>query len=281
MSKFEDYDTVSKSYDDQRFPVGADVIVAMMQFHCRKPLKDIHVLDAGCGTGNYTKALLDYGIGSITMLDASAGMLEKAKVKLAAAIASGQVREVVHMSMPPLPFPDTSFDAVMFNMVLHHLDNPNLDDHQSFSNVNKCIQEARRVLKINGIMTITTVLPQTASRSVWFSQLHISLTERFNKCLPTTENFENMFASANFKCSNKLNFLGAEAFPSYYDIEGVLKESWRKGISYWDFAFDEEIEKVKEIVNALKERGELENWVLEHDHVNSAGWFTLFVATVK
>jgi ubiquinone/menaquinone biosynthesis C-methylase UbiE len=44
-------------------------------------------------------------------------MLEKAKAKLADSIESGKVKEVVEATMPPIPFPDDSFDAVMFNLV--------------------------------------------------------------------------------------------------------------------------------------------------------------------
>lgn len=53
----------------------------------------------------------------MTLLDASSGMLEKAKEKLSDHIASGKVKDVVQATMPPLPFPDESFDAVMFNLV--------------------------------------------------------------------------------------------------------------------------------------------------------------------
>ena len=39
MSKFENYDDVSKSYDQGREPVGADVIVGMLHVYGGKPLK--------------------------------------------------------------------------------------------------------------------------------------------------------------------------------------------------------------------------------------------------
>lgn len=74
-------------------------------------------MDAGCGTGNYAKALIEYGVGNVTLLDASSGMLEKARVKLADEIKSGKVKDVVEATMPPIPFPDGTFDAVMFNLV--------------------------------------------------------------------------------------------------------------------------------------------------------------------
>lgn len=50
--------------------------------HCAKPFQNIHLLDAGCGTGQYSKALLEMGIGVITLLDASPQMLTIAKENL-------------------------------------------------------------------------------------------------------------------------------------------------------------------------------------------------------
>ena len=39
MSKYEDYDTTSRNYDNQRVAMGADVAASMIQFHSQKPLK--------------------------------------------------------------------------------------------------------------------------------------------------------------------------------------------------------------------------------------------------
>ena len=79
--------------------------------------QDLHVLDAGCGTGNYAKALIEFGVGKITLLDASKDMLAVAKEKLKAEIDSGIVDKVVEAKMPPLPFEDGSFDVVLFSLV--------------------------------------------------------------------------------------------------------------------------------------------------------------------
>ena len=74
-------------------------------------------MDAGCGTGNYAKALIEFGVGKITLLDASKDMLAVAKEKLKAEIDSGIVDKVVEAKMPPLPFEDGSFDVVLFSLV--------------------------------------------------------------------------------------------------------------------------------------------------------------------
>ena len=75
------------------------------------------MLDAGCGTGNYAKALIEFGVGKITLLDASKDMLDVAKEKLKTEIEKGIVDQVIEAKMPPLPFEDGKFDVVLFSLV--------------------------------------------------------------------------------------------------------------------------------------------------------------------
>ncbi|XP_053380871.1 demethylmenaquinone methyltransferase-like isoform X1 [Mercenaria mercenaria] len=237
MSKYEDYNSASRNYDNQRFAMGSDVMAAMIQFHCGKPLKDLHVLDAGCGTGNYAKALIDYGVGQVTLLDASPGMLEKAKVKLADAIESGKIKEVVEATMPPIPFPDASFDAVMFNLVLHHLD---ATGSGNFIKATQTLKEAVRILRPEGTVIISTCLPSTYTHAVWCAQLSMTLTERFNKIMPSVEQLDEMFEVCQLRCVQKMNILGSALVLHHIDTESstefpsvthTLKEARRVTVS--------------------------------------------------
>ena len=79
--------------------------------------QDVHVLDAGCGTGQYTEALFEKGLTKATMIDASAEMLNVAKEKLKTAINNKMIDDVVQVQLPHLPFEDGAFDAVMYNYV--------------------------------------------------------------------------------------------------------------------------------------------------------------------
>ena len=78
-------------------------------------------MDAGCGTGQYTKALLDFGVGKFTLLDASAAMLDVAKQKLSEFISNGAIADIVQATLPALPFSGGTFDAVMFNTVIRDI----------------------------------------------------------------------------------------------------------------------------------------------------------------
>ena len=87
-------------------------------FHTFIPYsQDVHVLDAGCGTGNYAKALIDYGVGKVTLMDASHNMLSKARDKLKDAIDKKIVDQVIEAKLPKIPVEDGTFDMVLYSLV--------------------------------------------------------------------------------------------------------------------------------------------------------------------
>jgi tRNA (cmo5U34)-methyltransferase len=79
-----------------------------------------HVLDVGCGAGNYTLKLMEHLPNlDVTLIDLSKPMLERAAERVKQANAGrittlqGDIRE--------LPLADESFDIVLAAAVLHHL----------------------------------------------------------------------------------------------------------------------------------------------------------------
>lgn len=74
------------------------------------------VLDLGCGTGRHALRLAGAG-ANVTAIDASPGMLAKARVKPGAA----RVRFIEHDLAGRLPLPDHAFDLVVCALVLDHV----------------------------------------------------------------------------------------------------------------------------------------------------------------
>ena len=59
MSSYEDYDKTSGHYDKTRIPIGVEIILGCL-VKSGRALNKMKVLDAGCGTGNYSEELLDH-----------------------------------------------------------------------------------------------------------------------------------------------------------------------------------------------------------------------------
>ena len=135
------YDRWSAVYDHDANPLQA-----LEEPRVREALGDPRgrdVLDLGCGTGRHTAWLVEAGART-TAVDFSAGMLEQARER----VATGDVRFVTHDLHEPLPFADTSFDAVVSGLVLEHL----RDLHAFFA-------EAHRVLRPAGRAVVSAMHP--------------------------------------------------------------------------------------------------------------------------
>ncbi|HEX4610491.1 MAG TPA: class I SAM-dependent methyltransferase [Urbifossiella sp.] len=79
-----------------------------------------HVLDVGCGAGNYTLRLLEHHPGlDATLLDLSRPMLDRAAARVGAA-TPGRVA-TMQADVREAAFPDGSFDVILAAAVLHHL----------------------------------------------------------------------------------------------------------------------------------------------------------------
>lgn len=98
------------------------------------------VLDVACGTGTLAIAAkrLVGSNGSVTGIDASPEMIERARAK---AERAGLTVTFVNGTAGDLPFGDRQFDIVMGTLMLHHLPKP---VRSAFA------AEARRVLKPGG-----------------------------------------------------------------------------------------------------------------------------------
>jgi tRNA (cmo5U34)-methyltransferase len=79
-----------------------------------------HVLDVGCGAGNYTLKLLEFLPGlDATLVDLSRPMLDRARERVGRATA-GRV-ETIQADIREVELPEAGFDVVLAAAVLHHL----------------------------------------------------------------------------------------------------------------------------------------------------------------
>jgi len=134
MSTYENYHETSQVYDKTRSAGGIDIILRAME-EGTHPLNEQVLVDAGCGTGLYSAALVNE-VKRIEAVDLNEGMLRMAQVKLKDEENKGRIH--FHLSsISSLPLPDESVDAVMVNQVLHHLPD---DEKKDWPNIRKFLE---------------------------------------------------------------------------------------------------------------------------------------------
>lgn len=236
-SQYEDYDSTSKTYDSGRQAIGLPLILGAFASTARKlhkELQQLNVLDAGCGTGNYSKALSPF-VESVTGLEYSKGMFEQAREKTE---KLGNVK-LQQGDITDMPFPDKHFAGITINQVLHHLSRPNGDMCQ----VEKFFKEAHRVLVPGGVLVINTSFSHQVN-TFWFSTIIPNAKEKNKVRLPPADYILSKLAEFGFLVDSTYALLSETLIKPevYLQKEGPLDKSWRNMDSMWALATPAELE---------------------------------------
>jgi ubiquinone/menaquinone biosynthesis C-methylase UbiE len=260
MSSYEQYDGTAAHYDRTRWPIGVEIIVGCFaQGHAR--LADMTLLDAGCGTGNYARALLPH-VARIEALDRSAGMLEVARRKLTDAVEDGRV--VLHQgSIDALPLADASVDGVMINQVLHHLPD---DPEAGWPAHRRVLGECARVLRPGGVLVINTCSHAQTEQGFWPFHLVPRARGEIIRRLMALDALETALSERGIEPRGR--FVPVDAVlqgEDYLDPRGPLRAAWRAGDSIWALVDETELAEVERTLRDLDQHGQLEAYVAEHD----------------
>jgi SAM-dependent methyltransferase len=258
MSSYEDYTRTSGNYDKTREPVGTEILVGCFA-HAPVPLDQAVVLDAGCGTGSYSDALLHY-VGRIEAVDMNEGMLEVASRKLAWA---GD-RVTFHSSrIDELPFEDATLDGVMINQVLHHLPD---EATGGFPIHHRVFGEFARVLKPGGVLTVSTCSQEQLRRGYWHYHLIPEAADALrSRYVPLDELLEILDDSG---LTHRGCFVPSDATVqggAYFDPHGPLNKEWRDGDSIWSLVTEDRLDHALSRIRKLDARGDLEAYVARND----------------
>ena len=138
------FDAISENYDglNRVISFGIDVkwrkkVIAIVGENNPKQL-----LDIATGTGDLALMMATLNPDKIIGLDISAGMLEVGKQKIAKANLSDKIEMLVGDS-ENMPFEDNTFDAITVSFGV-----------RNFANLDRGLQEIRRVLKPKGKLVI-------------------------------------------------------------------------------------------------------------------------------
>ncbi|MFQ5617103.1 MAG: class I SAM-dependent methyltransferase [Anaerolineales bacterium] len=257
---YENYSETSSTYDDTRIPVGLRIILRVL-WESETPPERTRLLDAGCGTGSYLASLRDR-LGILEGLEFDPGMLERARQKLSAVD-----NVVLHRgSVLAMPFPDGQFDAVMFNQVIHHLDDERGGSANQWPNLRQALTESRRVLRDGGVILINTCTQQQITDGFWYAPLIPDAVAKLARRYIPVDVLHSLLAELQFdvgKPEVPLNetFDGNRAI----DLAGPFDKAWRNGDSVWALATDTELQEALARLQAMREANEAEAFVSQRD----------------
>lgn len=144
----EGYDLWSEIYDDELNPLVA--IEGTKVRDWLGDVRDLRVLDVGCGTGRHAVALAG-AEAKVTGVDFSEGMLEKARSKPGA-----EAVRFLHLDVSgTLPFEAASFDRVISCLVLDHV-----------RDVSGFFRELGRVCRPDGFIVASVMHPAMMLKGV-------------------------------------------------------------------------------------------------------------------
>lgn len=191
------------SDDNLRFWVPLLIEEAKIDAYCS-------VLDVGCGTGGFSRAIADASGAQVTGLDVSERFIEHAKSRPAP--ASGTVAFVVG-DAEKLPFRADSFDRVLLSLVLHQLIQP-LD----------ALVEAFRVLRAEGLVLVRTIAPEDVRGRVPERYLE-SMAEADAARLLRIETLEQLLKQAGFAPLSTRRQLRNKALELEVEARALLVEA--------------------------------------------------------
>ncbi|MFC1680912.1 class I SAM-dependent methyltransferase [Pseudomonadota bacterium] len=259
MSSYEDYSKIAAAYDGTRSAIGVEIITGCLGMSS-VPLAQQYLLDAGCGTGNYSRAMIDH-VARVAAVDMNAHMLEQAKAKFSGPEAS---RVGFHQSgIDSLPFEASVFDGVMINQVLHHIED---DASLGYPKVSRVISELARVLKPGGSLIINSCSHRQIESGFWYGMLmpeEIRMMRDRHVPLP---DLRSVLERCGFDYQG--SFVPVDAMMqgrAYLDPLGPLDAEWRKGDSLWSTLTADRLDEVCSRIRQLADAGQLGAFVQEHD----------------
>ncbi len=260
-SEYEDYLTTSENYDQTRRANGIEILLGGFA-SLDRPLDKQTILDAGCGTGNYLKAL-DGKVASLYGIDMNSGMLSQARSKF----PQDNGVQLSQGSILQLSYDDETFDGVMCNQVIHHLGT--LETPDDFSNLRTFLSEVYRVLRAPGMLIINTCSQRQVYDGYWWTELIPEATEVMAKRYIATENLETMLQEVGFEFRGV--FVPVDAIlqkrEEYLDPRAALRKEFRDGDSIWALSPEDEKVQSLERMRTMNEDNSMEKFIARRDQL--------------
>jgi ubiquinone/menaquinone biosynthesis C-methylase UbiE len=273
VSKYEDYDKISATYDRTRRALGVDELMKALA-RSKVPLSRQTVLDAGCGTGNVALELRDK-VGRIVCADYSLGMLNRCREKLSGGRGA---EDLVRCDLAELPFLADRFDAIMCNQSLHHLDEPGT----GFPNHRRFLSHARRVLRADGLLIINTITHEQLRDGVWWGELIKPAVDRMTDRFASVDALKEMSAEAGFQFLDAVVHITAVMQPRGYLDPGSLRSAdFRSGDSHFSLLTEEELAAALARLGRMESDRSIHAYIAKREEARARIGQSIFVIAKK
>ena len=274
QAEFENYSATSKNYDSTRIPLGIDIIKNQLaSLPCG--ISAVKLLDCGCGSGNYLIPLAEV-VGHAYGIDLNQGMLLKARQKMGA-------RKNISLqqgSLLALPYADASFNGLILNQVLHHLDSP--ETVKTHSNTRLFLHEAARVLTKDGLIIINGSTHEQWRDGFWFYSLLPAARDKLIARHIGLPALEAMLIEENFRIKEVITPI-QEVLQGddYFNPAGVLEKHVRDGDSTWGMASEKERSDALLTISQMAKQGTLMQFFRKRDALRKIIGQTVFIIAQK
>jgi SAM-dependent methyltransferase len=202
MDKQIFYDSIADDFDSimNKYDTGRRLEVIFNDFLGDENLKNKELLDAGCGTGWFTKKAIEKE-AIVTSVDIAPKLVALTKEK-------NPSTNAVEASILLLPFVDNTFDYIISSDVIEHTHDPY-----------KATKELIRVLKPGGKICITV-----PNRTFWFFSLKIAELFKLRN-YQGLENWVHFYQFKKFLINNNINLIsykGIHLFPFIFSFLNPL-----------------------------------------------------------
>jgi len=188
------FNMIWHNWTDKQFKDAKLLALKRLRLNGYNDMKNLSVLDIGCGNGRFTEALFELGADAVG-IDIAEKSIQEAKKTGKAIYKTGNIYNI--------SFKDKYFDIVILNGVLHHL-----------KDMKKGLKECYRVLKNNGTLWVYAEVP--------YPDAFFDIKDKM-KSIPMRNTF--MFFVANRMPTNHIMTLMDIFYAQYSDIskEDMIK----------------------------------------------------------
>lgn len=264
-STFEDYVAAAKHYDDFRVDAGmAEIESAIAEAQKKLGSERLRVLDAGCGSGNFLKGLIGmHGVGEVVGMEPNDGMRGCAERKAASlpgvSVIAGSVLE------PPATLAAGSFDVVVINQMIHHLDGQTEGERGapvSFPGAELALENVAGLLRPGGLLLVNFQDTHQIEATWYYELFKPHMLEYARTRLASRAWYDKTLARHGFR-DVAFRVVTQPYFPltAYLDRRGPSKESWRRADSAWAGMDAAEVEAALAQLEQMEASGELEGLI--------------------